>query len=151
MLDRRHPHRLTNDAYLEPNRVVFVTVCTKRRQPILAPDERAVIVIDCLRNTFAADLVAYCVMPDHVHAVVVTDGQTALPKLVGLFKGRAALALGRVGAEKPIWGKSLWDRHARGEDDVPKMIDYVLNNPVRKELCGSRDEWPYGQFGGFPW
>lgn len=71
-------------------------------------------------------------------------------KLLARFKGRSSYELHRLGVSGEIWERSFWDRHARKDEDVAAMIDYVLDNPVRKGLCQLCEEWPYSLFRGYP-
>ena len=152
--DRHHPLRLSAEAYAEENRVVFVTVCTAKRRGLLATADRASLAIEALRCTCAnvgMALIAYCVMPDHLHFVVGTLGEGSVPTLVMRFKGRSSRDLRESGIEGAVWERSYWDRHARKEDDLTKMVEYVLANPVRRGLCAAAEEWPYAGYLGLPW
>lgn len=147
---RRHPYRLTPDAYAEPNHVAFITVNTNSRQPFFAQQAHALAVIAGLRHV-VPNLIAFCVMPDHAHFVYLTVADHPLPSIVSQAKGRIAHDLHRIGLDGEVWQRSYWDRYARKEDDLSSMVEYALNNPVRRELCERREEWPFAEFCGLPW
>jgi putative transposase len=83
------------------------------------------------------------VMPDHVHAVLQPI-EIALSEILRLIKGRSArainVALHRSGA---VWQQESHDYQIRGEESLIKKCEYVAENPVRKGLCASPDEWPW--------
>jgi putative transposase len=83
---------------------------------------------------------AYCLMPDHLHAVASAkpDGGD-LAAWVRAVKRHSARCLRLPG----MWQRSYWDRHAREIEDVGKMIAYVVRNPVRESLCESWEQWPW--------
>ena len=152
--DRHHPCRLSAEAYGEPNRVVFITTCTKSRRSLLTDESWAATVTSLARDCAEAcnlHLVAYCVMPDHVHLVVATKPDSAVTEYVRRLKGRVAKELHEKGVTGEVWEKSYWDRHARHWENARAMIEYVLHNPVRKGLSDTASKWPFSAFLGFPW
>jgi putative transposase len=149
--DRHHPHRLADEAYDTPHCVVFITICAKSGRAILCTEDCAPIIIDCIRQgceIHSLDLIAYCVMPDHVHIVVMTrQGSDFLNYLKG-FKWATSRRMHQAGIVGKVWQRSYWDRHHRDDDDVTTMIEYVMNNPVRKEPCRRPEDWTHSQYLG---
>jgi len=66
----------------------------------------------------------------------------ALYMIIGRIKGRSArfinLALGRRG---PLWCDESHDHQIRNDESLGEKIDYVLQNPVRKGLARTPDEY----------
>jgi len=87
-------------------------------------------------------LIAWCIMPNHVHAVVMPLDQHQLGSIVQTWKSftakRANQVLGRTG---PFWHKDYFDRFIRDEGHLERTIDYVENNPVKAGLASSIAEW----------
>lgn len=54
-LERQHPRRLSPEAYAEPNRVVFVTFCAKRRRSVFRGTATAEAVLRVLRESCVAE------------------------------------------------------------------------------------------------
>ena len=109
------------------------------------------VVVDCALAQFqraAADgqfaILAYCVMPDHVHLVVegLTDGAD-LRKFVRIGKQRAAYALWRGHKLSKVWQEGYHDWVLRPDQSVTEKIRYVLDNPVRARLVSRWDEYPF--------
>ena len=133
--------------------IVFVTVCTDEKQPILAYAD----VHDLLHKIWVeADywLVGrYVVMPDHIH-LFCAPGLPEYPALTGWVQYWKSLASRRWPRpkEQPIWQKSLWDTQLRGSDSYVEKWEYVCANPVRAGLCKSSEEWPFqGEQHLLPW
>ena len=151
--DRHHPRRLSHEDYAEPNQVVFVTLHAARGRALLSMRPCAEVIISCIRHGCIlnhVDLVAYCVMPDHVHVVVYTNDGADIEGYLRGLKWAVSRQLHRLGVVGAIWQRSYWDRNHRDDDDVRTMIEYVLDNPVRKGLCRYRNDWPFGEYVGHP-
>ena len=72
--------------YDHDGRARFVTFCTHQRIPVLTNDAfRAQIVsaISVARKTHRVRLIAYVIMPEHVHLVLVPDEDTKVGKIMG--------------------------------------------------------------------
>ena len=90
-------------------------------------------------------LEAYCVMPNHVHLVLSPskngDGIIPLSKIMHVLKGKTArqanLVLGRQGA---FWQHESYDHVVRDQEELNRIVNYVLNNPRR---AGLPDRWIY--------
>jgi hypothetical protein len=42
-----------------------------------------------------------------------------------------------------FWHHESYDHYIRNEDELYKIINYILNNPVKAGLIGDYREWPY--------
>jgi putative transposase len=93
---------------------------------------------------FGFSVVAYTFMPDHLHVVLEGDAEDAdLPRFARAFRRRATLRCwtpDRV----PLWQDGFHERVLREGDDVARVIDYVLNNPVRAGLVEYAVDYPFG-------
>ena len=151
--DRRHPNRLSNYAYEVAYRVVFLTISTKNRRDLLLKESHAAAVIDCIETGCQIkklDLIAYCLMPDHLHVVLMTLPDSDFRGYVKGLKWATTKKLHDFGVDGEIWERSYWDRHHRDDEDVETIVTYVMHNPVRKELCQQPEEWPYSRYFGIP-
>jgi putative transposase len=80
-------------------------------------------------------MVAWVVLPDHVHMIVTHnkwDISAAMKhfklKFSGLFRSRHHLTSGR------IWQYRFWDHVIRDSSDQQRHIDYIHYNPVKHGL-----------------
>jgi putative transposase len=95
------------------------------------------------------DLVAFCIMPNHVHAVFTPlsrqDGShQSLSSIMRLLKGRTAreanLVLGRRGA---FWEHENYDHVVRDQAELHRIVAYVLGNPVKAGLADRPEDWEW--------
>ncbi len=88
-------------------------------------------------------LLAWCLMPNHVH-VVVEVGPVPLVKLLHTWKSYTSKRVGeRLGRMGSLWQPEYFDRYARDDDHLNRIIAYVENNPVKAGLCSAPPEWPW--------
>ena len=110
----------------------------------------AAVVAEALRFFHGTryDLLEWCVMPNHVHAVVRQREGHRLPDLVRSWKTFTARKinelLGRSGA---LWARDYFDRYIRDEGHLADARAYVRNNPVQAGLCDAPEQWPWSSAG----
>jgi len=140
MLDRRHPCRLEPEAYRNPGETVFVTINAGTHLACHVVADTLMRKMSRMDELCGTEVRAYVIMPDHLHVVVhlAYDGGD-IQKWVRYFKREVVRSLRRPG----MWQRSYWDRHMRRDQDEETAILYVLNNPVRKQLCEHVFDWPY--------
>jgi len=95
-------------------------------------------------NGVKYDLLAWSIMPNHVHVLIKTNHD--LPKIIQSWKsftGKWALAnnikyhLGLDTDATQFWMADYWDRFIRDEDHFNAAVRYTLNNPVKAKLPDS--------------
>ncbi len=99
-------------------------------------DERIASIV---RATFAHfdgvryRLLAWCVMPTHVHVVIKAfcDLSTIVQSWKSFTAKEANRVLGRTGV---FWAREYFDRIVRNEEDLSRTIAYVVENPTRAGL-----------------
>jgi REP element-mobilizing transposase RayT len=120
----------------------------------LKEDKIAEIVANSIRfhdgNWF--DILAYCIMPNHVH-LVLTPHQSSdtadysLTKIMHNIKRNSAnhanKILGRSGA---FWQHENYDHFARSEAEFDRIIKYILYNPVKARLVKEQSDWKWSYF-----
>jgi REP element-mobilizing transposase RayT len=84
-------------------------------------------------------------MPDHVHLVVSPSAECDIITFVGQFKNLAQRAVWQTGVDGLTWQTSFWNHFFRKDEDVERVVNYVLDNPVRKGLVTKRKD---DQFAG---
>jgi len=86
-------------------------------------------------------LLAYVVMPNHVHVVLVP--KSSLPQITKSLKGftarKANEILGRTGEK--FWQDESYDHCVRSSEELQRVIKYVERNPVRAGLVASIEDW----------
>ena len=85
-------------------------------------------------------LVAWCVMPNHVHVVVQPFEGFTLEKVMHSWKSYTAHTcnkiLGRAGA---FWQRESYDHLLRNAQDLQHAVEYALTNPENAGLKA----WPW--------
>ena len=92
---------------------------------------------------------AFCIMPNHAHLVCTPLEHTAgeyfsLSKIMHSLKrhtGRHAnQILKRTG---DFWEHENYDHYARDEAEFQRIVNYVLNNPVKAGLVSKPEDWKW--------
>jgi putative transposase len=123
----------------------FATINTADRQRELVGDF-AETCVDTLLDSAAQssfEVMAYCLMPDHVHVLVHgTMADADLVRYVKLFKQLTGFAF-KKRTGRQLWHRSFHDHVLRGEEDVDDIAAYIWHNPVRAGLVVSAVEYAY--------
>jgi REP element-mobilizing transposase RayT len=89
-------------------------------------------------------LLAWCVMPNHVHALVETKEGLPLSGVVHSWKSftanEANKILGRTG---DFWQREYHDRFIRDDDHYRNAVIYIETNPVKAGLVKTAAAWRY--------
>jgi REP element-mobilizing transposase RayT len=90
-------------------------------------------------------LLAWCVMPNHVHAIFRLLPGVQLSDVVRSWKTYTARAANRLlGRTGNFWQREYYDRLIRKEGELDRAVDYVVNNPIRAGLAGWKWVWSAG-------
>ena len=80
-------------------------------------------------------LLAWCVMPNHVHVVVRLFPCQELARVVKAWKTFSAKAANHaLGRKGRFWQREYYDRLIRNGDELSRAIQYVLENPGKAGL-----------------
>ena len=154
---RTRPHHLHRSYYSSPDTGYCVTLCARRHGLPFESPQLAGSVIQALRGRHERHetrTFAYCLMPDHLHWVfalpVVSssspDTETNPNSVFGVlrrFKSETIRLAWDVGLVGRLWQKDFYDHIARGSQDLVDQCLYALENPVRKGLCATWDEYSW--------
>ena len=139
------PVRIRGFDYLGPYRY-FLTFCTYARRDTFRDADIAPGVATQLRLTareLGFAILAYCLMPDHVHLLVEgTTDDADLRRFVKRLKQRTGQAYARRTAS-PLWQEGYFDRVLRAEEDSLAIARYIVENPVRAGLVQVASDYPY--------
>jgi len=112
--------------------------CWLRQDDIAAMVEESLLHFDGARHR----MLAWCLMPNHVHVVMEPLAAYPLGGIVRSWKTftarRANAMLGRTGA---FWYEDYFDRFMRDEDHFSRTVHYVEENPVKAELVAAAADW----------
>jgi putative transposase len=90
------------------------------------------------------ELLAWCIMPDHVHVVIETFQDFSLSDVVRSWKTFTSRRVTRHPIRPGrLWSADYFDRYMRNEEHLAQTIAYVEGNPVRAGLCVQPRDWPW--------
>lgn len=147
-LPKRKWVRLRDFDYSQPV-PCSVTVCAlERREIFVRPDVNGAVV-DCLRHEakrLEFRLLAYCLMPDHLHLLVIPPGTGKhVGAFVGAFKSRSTRLLWAKGLQGRVWQSSFYDHVLRKDENIESVANYIAANPVRKGIVSSPEAYPFSR------
>jgi putative transposase len=101
------------------------------------------------RDGAVYELVAYCIMPNHVHLVIVPiakpDGTyyslSSITHSLKHYTARQANLL--LGREGQFWQHESYDHVVRDEAERIRIVSYVLSNPEKAGLVAPGENWPW--------
>jgi putative transposase len=121
--------------------------------------EIANLVIDKLKSFDGEhyELQAYCVMSNHVHALMDfsiqipekledfdEDKYVQLSKVMKLIKGSTGFQANRMlGLKDEFWESENFDRYIRNEKHRLIVENYILQNPVKAGICKHWEDYPF--------
>jgi putative transposase len=117
----------------------------------LKQDRIAKVVSDSIHfyDKSKYDLLAYCIMSNHVHVVITPlpsgYGSHSLESIMHSIKSYSANVcnsiLNRKG--KKFWVHESYDHYSRNGDETQRIISYILNNPVKAGMVKDPEYWKW--------
>ena len=102
------------------------------------------------------DLLAYCIMPNHVHLVFDTSVQLQVKEglnfknyiqvseIMRKIKGGSAFEINKILNRKgKLWQKENYDHYVRSGKELTNIIWYILKNPVVANLIENWEEYKF--------
>lgn len=123
-----------------------VTQRGNRRQEVFIEEGDYALYRDLLAQHCAANGVAvwsYCLMPNHVHLILVPTSEDGLSRAIGETHRRYS---GYINARERVTGHLFQGRFgsvAMDETHLLAAFRYVAMNPVKAKLAQSPAEWPW--------
>ncbi len=147
--------RLDPSLYEQTGRVAFITIRSYLNTTPFTNPTINEMVVECLQeeqNQLPCDVYTYCLMPNHLHFLIgpKVDGISVLSFVDG-FKGRSTNRSWQLGWRGKLWQPRYYDHLVRTDESLVEIADYILNNPVRKNLVSVPEEWEWsGHFAPLP-
>jgi putative transposase len=145
-----------------PGGTYFFTLTTLGRRPILIqePYRNALRqAINEVRKTMPFQIIAWVLLPDHLHAVwKLPESDVNFSLRWSLIKqhvtrecaGRARNVPTNKARQRrnegTIWQRRFWEHTIRDEADFRHHIDYIHYNPVKHGYVTNPADWPYSTF-----
>ncbi|HXN51581.1 MAG TPA: transposase [Candidatus Acidoferrum sp.] len=119
--------------------------CILRNPKIAEMVQQSLLSFDAQRYR----LLAWVVMPNHVHALLEPLNGWTIAKVVGSWKKFTASKIydhhqrTGEGPSSPIWHREYWDRYIRNQKHFEQAIEYIHQNPVKAGLVTTPAIWPW--------
>jgi REP element-mobilizing transposase RayT len=152
-IGRKHPPHFPVTERHNTAIIVFVTVCTKDRKPILAKDDVHDVLVKAWQTTPSWLVGRYVIMPNHIHLFCAPAEfpPPSLAKWMNFWKSVAARNWPFLDQRK-IWQRHFWDTQLRRGENYDEKWEYVLQNPVRAGFVTRSRDWPYqGELNVLDW
>ncbi|MCD6249504.1 MAG: transposase [candidate division Zixibacteria bacterium] len=133
----------------------FVTFGCYRNIPGLTHDLAKRLFLEELdrtREKHGFRLLAYVVMPEHVHLVLHPPDGMPLGLVVREMKSCSARRYfarernGRTGEKRVFWQKRCYDHNCRTPETTIEKIRYCHNNPVQRGLVSEPGDWIWSSY-----
>ena len=108
------------------------------------------------------NLIAYTIMPNHIHIVftpfverasarssysTILQQKFPVTEIMRRLKGNTALQanniLKRTGT---FWQHESYDHVVRDEKELKRIVNYILYNPVKAGLCSKQEDWEWSYY-----
>jgi len=143
------PRRLDGVSYVGFERY-FLTTCTAFRRPFFAASSVAnAVAVQLIHDAdhFEFVVLAYCLMPDHLHALVEAQSeQSDFQAFVKRFKQTTGFRHRQL-TRNALWQPGFHERVLRNDEASPAVVRYILENPVRAGLAKQIGEYPFAGSG----
>jgi putative transposase len=146
----RKSTRLKNFNYAQTNAVFFITLCSLGKKQVFVRNDFNMEVIWCInkeRERINHAVYVFCLMSNHIH-LLCSPRETGIPitQFIGALSSRVTRLSWKYGFSGSLLQRSFYDHVVRKDEDLRKIAEYILNNPVRKGLA---EKWQDYQYGGF--
>jgi putative transposase len=113
----------------------FITTKTINNYPFFSEYENAEIVVSTLyfgRKNNWFNLLAFVVMPDHLHLIIIPRGKN-ISQAMHSIKSFSSKEINRINSRNGrIWQSSFRDFTVYAKELLLEKIAYIHDNPVRK-------------------
>jgi putative transposase len=131
--------------YQQTGDLHFVTFSCVRKRPILGSPEARDKFLEILEQTrvkYQFHILAYVVMPNHVHLLVTEPGVSLLGTSIQVIKQRFS----RTCIEEDVWEPRYHDFNVKTPEKRKEKLKYIHRNPVKAHLVAEPDEWRWSSF-----
>lgn len=126
--------------------------CALRKPELAEIAQESLLTFDSQRYR----LLAWVVMPNHVHVLFEPIQGWTVAKIVAAWKKFTARKIcdaanqeigvptrGPVKTAAPVWHREYWDRYIRNQTHLERVVQYIHMNPVKARLVSAPEKWPW--------
>ncbi len=127
--------------------IYHVTTTTHARQRFFADFDAARAAVRSLNAPQllkGTALIAWVLMPDHLHVLLQLGDADSLSAYVDRLKSASARSVNQcLKRSGPVWQRAYHDHQMRNEEDVKVVARYVVMNPLRARLVKRIADYPH--------
>ncbi len=132
----------------------FVTFCCYRMGEYLLDSLSRELLVKYLREARTKHLfklMAYVIMPEHVHLVMWPPDGMKLGLVIGEIKSKMAreyfaFTMPDIQGTRVFWQKRCYDHNCRTPETVREKIEYCHNNSVRRGLVQEPGDFEWSSY-----
>jgi putative transposase len=113
---------------------------------LLNEPQYAEIVRDTLHHSDGERyrLLAWVIMPNHVHAMIEQIYGHSLSTIIQSWKSYSAHTINKINeSQRQVWSPDYFDRYIRNDAHYANAKFYIETNPVKARLVVKPEDWPY--------
>jgi REP element-mobilizing transposase RayT len=99
--------------------------------------------LDWLQQRKLITLMAYCLMPDHLHLLFQLGESASLQNVMRRFSSFTGLETYRETKRGHLWEEGYHDHALRDDAKIEPFVIYVEQNPVKAGLVDNAEDWPW--------
>lgn len=130
-----------------PGTAYLITTITRDRTPVFRHFPAACAAARCFETPMLlrdSQMLAWVLMPDHVHWLIQLGEMDNLAALVNRLKSSSSrLVSKRIESERGIWMAGFHDHGLRAEENLLDVARYVVANPLRAGLVRRVGDYPF--------
>jgi putative transposase len=134
----------------QETRTYLVTAVTAQRRSIFQVTATAELLQQTIfdyRSQGRFHLHAFVIMPDHFHALITPAPNVSLEKALQFIKGGFSF---RLKSKLDVWMRSFNESQIMNEEKFINCARYIEENPVRRGLVRSPNEYRFSSAGCGP-
>lgn len=136
--------------YHEKGSYYFITTITSDRNPIFSVPMNCELLITILtyykfKNDY--NISSFVIMPDHVHIIIQPILEDTISDIMKNIKGSFSRFYNKINnSSGSVFQKGYYDTIIRDEKQLYEIMEYIHNNPVKKEIVTSAREYKYSSY-----
>jgi REP element-mobilizing transposase RayT len=138
-------HRLPKEFYKGETSIAF-TLCLKGDiQPFISSETVGIFtdILSIVVRKTVCIVPVYCFMPDHQHLIITgTRSHSDIWKAMISYKQQTGFWMS-ANNQNIRWQKDFYDHVIRADEDMVAQVKYILDNPVRRGLVSSWQDYPF--------
>lgn len=131
--------------YQESGQHHFITFSCYQRKPYLtslAARIRFENSLERVRVRYGFVVMAYVVMPEHVHLLVTEPERSTLARAIQALK----ISVARPFPQRPFWLARYYDFNVLCDRKRIEKLRYIHRNPVKRGLVETPEDWPWSSY-----